>query len=147
MVKRIQPDEVVAVRHLVLRPGRAREDAIFECDGWEGTVHLGAFDGMGQLVGVATLFSAGWDGGVEGLVGWQLRGMATMPEVRGMGYGAALVREAERVAREAGGGLLWCQARVVAVSFYERMGWEVVGEEFDVPTVGPHFRMRRMLSG
>ena len=32
----------------------------------------------------------------------------------------------------------WCNARVAAVPFYARMGWRVVSDLFDVPTVGPH---------
>ena len=33
---------------------------------------------------------------------------------------------------------MWCDARVGAVGFYERMGFAVVTEEFDKPEVGPH---------
>ena len=37
---------------------------------------------------------------------------------------------------------LWCNARLHAVGFYERQGWKVEGDEFDVPDIGPHFVMR-----
>ena len=32
-------------------------------------------------------------------------------------------------------------ARTGAVPFYHTHGWTTLGEEFDIPTVGPHFRM------
>ena len=86
-------------------------------------------------MGVVTIHPAAFDG----VAGWQLRGMATVPTVRGQGHGAALVRRVEDVVRGWGGWLLWCNARVAAVAFYERLGWEVVGDEFDIPTVGAAF--------
>jgi GNAT superfamily N-acetyltransferase len=141
MIREITAEETIAVRHPVLRPGRVREDAVFACDAEAGTRHFGAFDATEVLVGVVTIHPAALDG----VAGWQLRGMATVPSVRGQGQGAALVRRVEDVVRGCGGRLLWCNARVAAVAFYERLGWEVVGDEFDIPTVGPHFRMIRRL--
>lgn len=155
MIRPISATEALVVRHPVLRPGLPLEDAIFTCDNDETTRHLGAFDEAGRLVGVVTVHPAACpvlpaaeaEAAAMGgeVAAWQLRGMGTLPEARGRGHGKALVREAERRVREAGGSLLWCNARVVALSFYGRLGWEVVGEEFDIPTVGPHFVMRRRL--
>jgi hypothetical protein len=31
----------------------------------------------------------------------------------------------------------------VALDFYRREGFRILGEQFDVPTAGPHFRMFR----
>jgi len=41
--------------------------------------------------------------------------------------------------------LLWCNARVPAVGFYESLGWRVVSERFEIPTAGPHVKMVRRL--
>lgn len=39
-------------------------------------------------------------------------------------------------------GLLWCNARVGAVRFYERHGWEVVSAEpYEIKTAGMHHTM------
>ena len=46
------------------------------------------------------------------------------------------VREPESPTR-----LLWCNARVPAVPFYQKHGWQVVSEPFEVPTAGPHVKM------
>jgi GNAT superfamily N-acetyltransferase len=39
--------------------------------------------------------------------------------------------------------LMWCNARVTAIGFYQRCGWTVVSEIFDSPPAGPHVRMTR----
>ena len=36
---------------------------------------------------------------------------------------------------------MWCDARVAAAGFYERMGFTVVTDEFDKPGIGPHVGM------
>lgn len=97
------------------------------------TVHIGAFNSESHLVGCATLIPAG-----DGL---QLRAMAVDPDRQRSGVGAAVLQAAAQVAREAGQSL-WCEARAHAVGFYERNGWAVESELFDVPTIGPHYRMR-----
>jgi predicted GNAT family N-acyltransferase len=42
-----------------------------------------------------------------------------------------------------GGDLVWCDARVTAAGFYERMGFTVVTEPYDKPGIGPHVGMLR----
>ena len=68
--------------------------------------------------------------------------MATLPEVRGTGFGKALLDACVAAAMEKGASLIWCNARRSASDFYAKNGWWIVGGEFDIPTVGPHFRMR-----
>ena len=79
--------------------------------------------------------------------------MAVEPAFQSKGLGRALVEVLEREAVEdppagANGGpvrLLWCNARTPAVPFYRKLGWQVVSEEFLIPTAGPHFRMMKRL--
>jgi len=47
--------------------------------------------------------------------------------------------------RAHGGRLLWCNARVVALGFYERLGFVTEGPEFDIHPIGPHYVMTRQL--
>lgn len=76
---------------------------------------------------------------------FRLRGMATSEESRGTGLGRDLLDLCFRHIREAGGRYLWCNARTGAKGFYERMGLQTVGDEFDLPPIGPHFVMWREL--
>jgi predicted GNAT family N-acyltransferase len=142
LIRRITAEEVRPLRHSVLRPGQAFEETVYPGD--DAGLHLGAFDGD-RLVGIASLYEEDRIG--RGTGGWRLRGMATDPDARGAGYGAGLLAGCVAVVAEAGGTELWCNARMAAVGFYRRAGFEVVGEEFDVPGIGPHVVMTRPVPG
>ncbi len=103
-------------------------------------MHFGAFDGD-RLVGIVSLYREARPGGPAD--GWRLRGMATEADVRGAGFGAALVAGCIEHVAASGGGELWCNARMGAVDFYRRFGFEVVGEEFEISGIGPHVVMVR----
>lgn len=143
---RVEPaalDDVLGLRHAVLRPGRPLESARFAGDDDPATVHLAArLVDSGAVVGCATLMRSPY--GDE--PAWQLRGMATRADLVRRGIGGAVLDAAERAVRERGGPpLLWCNARLAAVPFYERGGWRVASAVFDVPGIGPHHVMRRTL--
>ena len=71
--------------------------------------------------------------------------MATDVAVRGKGYGAALVTACLAHVKREGGAELWCNARVSASEFYTRLGFEVLEGPFELPGIGPHFLMRRVV--
>lgn len=72
---------------------------------------------------------------------WRLRGMATLPDYRGSGYGAACLRACIDHVQTKGGQHIWCNARTPAVPFYERYGFRRIGKEFEIPKIGPHYVM------
>jgi len=83
---------------------------------------------------------------LDGQPAWQLRGMATDSELRGRGVGRALLLVAEKTIIERSDvRLLWCNARLDAVVFYEKQGWRSVSEVFEVSTAGPHRKMTKRL--
>lgn len=134
-VRRGEADEVLDVRHAVLRQGRPRETAVFDGDGKPTTRHWVAVQ-TDRVVGVASVMAAS-SPELPSSPRWQLRGMAVLPELRGAGVGRALVQAIELEVNEP----LWCNARTSAVPFYERCGWTTVGEPFDIEPIGPHERM------
>jgi predicted GNAT family N-acyltransferase len=69
--------------------------------------------------------------------------MATSDAARGSGLGRLVLEECFAVVREEGGRVLWCNARLGAVPFYQRLGLVAVGPEFDIPEIGPHYVMWR----
>jgi N-acetylglutamate synthase-like GNAT family acetyltransferase len=137
-VRRAGVEEIVGLRHRVLRAGLPRESAYFKADDLETTRHFAAIH-QGRVVGCATLLLNEW----EGKEAWQLRGMAVDESVRGRGVGRLLIEAMEREAGASGVRTMWCNARVEAIGFYRRAGWEVASEEFVVPTAGPHVKMVR----
>ena len=141
LVRPARLEEIVALRHAVLRPGRPIHTAFFEGDDEPTTVHVGAFD-RDRLVGCATIMRRALDG--EDAL--QLRGMATAADRMRQGIGTAILRFVEEdLAYSIGLRVLWCNARTSASGFYAGAGWKLASAVFDVPDVGPHVRMIRRL--
>jgi GNAT superfamily N-acetyltransferase len=72
--------------------------------------------------------------------------MGTLPEVRGLGAGAALIASASDEVLRRGKTVLWCDAREVAFGFYERLGFDFMNEVYELPDVEPHRTMALVLS-
>jgi GNAT superfamily N-acetyltransferase len=142
-IRSITASQARSVRLPVLRPGLPPESAIFERDDDPQTLHFGAFDGE-RLCGVVTFFPERCPLRTRSTA-WRLRGMATLADVRGRGAGRALVAEGVRVAEASGATLLWCNARISASGFYEKLGFSAAGERFELPATGPHYVMIKAL--
>lgn len=77
---------------------------------------------------------------------YQLRGMAVLPDFKGKGIGAALLKAGEMELQKLDTSpFLWFNARNYAVGFYEKFGYQSIGTEFDVPGVCPHIVMFQQL--
>ncbi|HPZ86556.1 MAG TPA: GNAT family N-acetyltransferase [Flavihumibacter sp.] len=74
----------------------------------------------------------------------RLRQMAVSNNLQGKGVGRALMQFAENIARDRGFHTLTMHARKTAVGFYERLGYEITGSEFEEVTI-PHFVMEKKL--
>jgi GNAT superfamily N-acetyltransferase len=80
-------------------------------------------------------------------VAFQLRGMATEPDSRGLGLGTQLLEWAtQHIARSQYVWHYWCNARKPAIGFYQKLGWNVDSDEFDIPTAGPHVKMSKFIA-
>ena len=134
-IHQAQPSDVVDVRHAVLRPGRERTTAIWPPDTEVGTRHWVA-EHSGRTIAVLSVMEAPSPSNPNDTL--QLRGMAVRQEWQGKGVGAALL---SAVMREVNAPM-WCNARHIAIPFYERSGWTVTSETFEVEGIGPHKRMR-----
>jgi GNAT superfamily N-acetyltransferase len=134
-IRAIDPALTRPLRQRVLRPHESLEElATHEPAG----VHaVGAFEG-GELISCGFVCP---DGEVSGAGSWRVRGMATVPELRGRGAGSAILAALVEHARAQGATRVWCNARTPALSLYARAGFEVDSEEFEIPDIGPHFVM------
>ena len=137
----IAAEETIPLRMAVLRPGLPRESALFAEDA--RALHFGAFL-EGELVGIVSLHQEDLPG--EAAPGWRFRGMATEETTQGRGIGGGLLRACAGYAAARGGAILWCNARVSASDFYANHGFEIRGDEFDIPGVGPHYVMWRRVA-
>ena len=141
MIRRVDLEQIIDLRHAVLRQGLPRETAIFDGDQSNDARHYGAFDG-GRLVGCATVHLNHWNGDPA----WQLRGMAITPTHQSRGIGSRVLSFLETDLAHTPVHQLWCNARVPAAPFYQKLGWTIVSDPFDIPTAGQHVKMTRRLS-
>jgi GNAT superfamily N-acetyltransferase len=143
---RIEPvgaGQTYALRHLVLRPHQGVIEMGFPGDDDPASGHFAAFDATGEVIGVATVLPQTSPNVPEPGSLWRLRGMAIAPGHRGQGTGRALLAVALAHTAAHGGTVLWCHARLAAVPFYRRGGFETAGDLWEEPVIGPHLVMWR----
>lgn len=139
-IKEIAAIETYAIRLEVLRKNIALPYK-FNGDLNKDTFHLGAFKN-GMLIAVSS-YMLEPNSNFKGK-GYQLRGMATLPQFQGLSAGKLMLQKAIEIIKLNGASYLWCNARVAAVDFYKKQGLQTFGELFDIQLVGPHFVMYKI---
>jgi GNAT superfamily N-acetyltransferase len=140
IVSRVHYERLLDLRHRVLLPDADRDAVLFEGDAEPTAIHLAALNGWDMVVGCATLIARPWNQKPA----WQLRGMAVDPAVQRAGVGRLLLAEIDQIVRHSDHAQqLWCNARKVAIAFYEKHGWQLASAEFQIPGAGPHYKMTR----
>ncbi|MBK8498531.1 MAG: GNAT family N-acetyltransferase [Flavobacteriales bacterium] len=142
-VRFIRTEDTYALRLLVLRPGGVIEDAQFANDRLEGSFHLGVLLNE-EIIGIGSFYPEKH----PMLKGWKpfrLRGMATHPDHRNKRAGEKLMRFAMEHLQAQKADQLWCNARIKAVPFYERLGLNMEGDSFEIEGIGTHYLMWRKI--
>ena len=152
----LQPEEIQQLRNEVLWPHKTFENCILETDRLSTTFHFGVqIDGLA----VATVTfqkentdklkqdsSKGVSQGALQEKQYRLRAMAVREAYRGQGFGDAIVEAGVNHLRELGVEVVWCDARVAALNFYRRLQFEEFEEEYEIPIIGLHRFMWKVLS-
>jgi len=146
-VELVGPEVVRPLRRAVLRPDGPPGAAHYPGDDAPGTAHAAVRDPGGAVLAVGTILPEAppWD--PRARPAWRIRGMAAEPWARRRGLGTGVLRALLAHAAAHGGGLVWCHARVAACHLYERAGFEGDGPVFELPGIGPHRTMRRLVAG
>lgn len=135
-IQTISATDTHELRQKILRPHQPIEEMVYPLDHFSDSFHAGAFV-EDDLVGIVSLYPESQDGSTHN-GDWRLRGMAVDKGLQGQGIGKDLVKIAMDHARSQSGRNVWCNARTSAMGFYLGLGFESVGEEFDIPGIGPH---------
>ncbi len=157
-IKTINAAQTFPVRHPELREGKPVESCSFEGDLLENTLHIGAYLGL-ELVGVASFMKQPTYFPTENnpsmvqhinnspsqLYEMQLRGMAVLKTHHKKGIGAAILRFGEQKLKDIGYSGIWMNARIKVVGFYEKLGYSIHGDVFDIQGVGAHFKMSKKI--
>ena len=118
-IEQITPELTWRLRRDVLYPNQKMFEMEMEEDG-DGT-HFGAFKDD-KLVGVVSLFQKEND--------FQFRKLAVDASVQNMRIGSNLLAYITLYAAENGGGTMWCNARLSAIGFYLKTGFNQTGRLF-----------------
>jgi ribosomal protein S18 acetylase RimI-like enzyme len=117
------------LRRSVLRPTWP-PGSVMHGDSEPDALHIAAVDDHGVAVCACVLFPRAYPGRSADGAAWQLRGMATAPELRSHGLGGLVVEAAAAEVGSRGASLLWCEAREAAIAFYERHGFLAEGDRY-----------------
>ncbi|MEH6396992.1 GNAT family N-acetyltransferase [Pseudoalteromonas sp.] len=128
-IQKVTTAEVLPIRHRVLWPDKS--PSFCEVDGDELATHYGAFTG-GKLVCVASVYKNAQEA--------RLRKFATLPDYQGQGIGSKVIEHLVCDLKRAQVNYFWCDARTSAISFYQKFGLYVEGNEFQKSGVS-YFKM------
>lgn len=135
-VRKISAEASYPLRHKVLWPHLEAHECGIDSDLFPEAFQLGSFY-KGQLISIGTFFPQEHEKfTVE--KAFRLRAMATDPDYRGLQAGKKLMEFAFDCLNESGADLLWCDARLIATGFYDKLGMKTKGDVYDVPKIGPH---------
>lgn len=137
-VKTITAEQARVIRAQVLYHHLTEKPLIYPNDDLASTLHLGIFDHE-RLIGTCSLFDQHESNTPQGY--WQLRGMAVASDYQGRGLGERLIKQVKTVLQQQGAQGIWCNAREPVIAFYQRKGFQPIGERFDIPTICIHQRM------
>mgnify|MGYP001177655835 CR=1 FL=1 len=140
----VSASELYTLRNLVLRPGKPLHTTFYEKDNDIDTFHLAIFlESKAQCIG--TFYPEKLEG-VYSQRPYRLRGMATHPDFRRKGLGKDLIKYAFTCLNQQQADILWCKARLGAVPFYYFLGFQIIGEQYEIEGIGPHYTMYKLLA-
>jgi len=133
----ISSKETYPLRLEVLWPHLSQlNECGIDVDELDGTFHVGVLQD-GEVMAIGTFLVEKHNQFTEEKQ-YRLRAMASSPKVRGQRFGKLVIDFAIEKLKNEEVDLLWCDARKVALGFYEKMGFNVIGDYYEVRNIGPH---------
>ena len=145
----VSVDKVRPLRHAILRPNQRIEETLYPGDKDTDTIHY-AYHEEDKILGVLSVYQQGKEElevthEIPEQNHWRFRGMAVEKALQGKGIGKELVNLMLEDLKTNTTKLVWCNARTTACGFYEKLGFEKSGPEFEIPGIGKHFIMIKVL--
>jgi GNAT superfamily N-acetyltransferase len=143
-VQRVEAAVTRPLRRRVLRPHETLDQLVLQGDDDPDAGHFAVIEGD-EVVATGSVRRERPPWPAEGPA-WRLRGMATTEDRRRRGLGGAVLAAAIAHVGDHGGGLVWCNARLPAVPFYQRAGFVTRGDRWEDPLIGPHIAMELLVA-
>ena len=144
IVRQIDARETLLLRQKALKPFLSIDECINPEDVEASTFHVGLFF-KDKLVSIASFSYQACPLMFAGAP-YRLRGMATDEKYRSQGFGREVLVYAQDILRQKRCDLIWCNARVQAIPFYESIGFRGHGNLFELPGIGAHKVMYKILN-
>ncbi len=135
----IDAEKIRPLRHAELRQDQPFSTTSYLRDNDKDTFHMACLVDS-KVVTCATFYPEETEK-ISAVKAYRLRGMATDSKFRRRGYGRELMETSFKKLKNYGADMLWCNARLVAISFYESLGFKILGEIFNIEGIGPHYYM------
>ena len=139
----VRLEDVIEIRHQILRSGQPRSSCYYPEDSYKKTIHYAAFIDN-KIIGCTSVYNESHpDFTLK--QSWRIRGMAVNESLQGQNIGTQLLETCINHAIKMKGDVIWCNARYNTVKFYKKSGFKVIGDEFELPNIGPHFLLAKNL--
>ena len=103
--------------------------------------HIGAFCNNG-LVGIASAYEQNID---DKKNCFRIRGLGVIPLMQQHGIATDILKEIINTCSKLKAKYIWCNSRVEVTNFYQRNGFKIISEPFDIPKIGSVVKMIKTL--
>ena len=138
-INKVGAEKIRPLRHSELRKGQDFSTTSYLKDYEEGTFHMACI--VDDKIVTCATFYAQTSMKIKSDNAYRLRGMATDSQFQRKGYARNLMVESFKELKKRDCDMVWCNARLVAVNFYESLGFKITGDLFNIEAIGPHYYM------
>ena len=142
-INKVDAEKIRPLRHSELRKGQDYSTTSYFKDYEEGTFHMACI--IDDRIVTCATFYAQTSIKIKSNNSFRLRGMATDSQFQRKGYARNLMLESFKELKKRDCDMVWCNARLVAVNFYESLGFKITGELFNIEAIGPHYYMYKAI--
>ena len=141
----IEVSKCYPLRHEMLRRGKPLETCYFDGDNSEGTFHLGAIVDN-EIIGIISVYEKDLTQ-FKNSKGAQFRGIAVALKHQRKGVASKLINCAEKETKKRmNPKYIWLNGRISSNNLYLGRGFDLIGDPFEINTIGIHQRFIKMIS-
>ena len=141
----IEVSKCYPLRHEMLRRGKPLETCYFDGDNSEGTFHLGAIVDN-EIIGIISVYENDLTQ-FKNSKGAQFRGIAVALKHQRKGVASKLINCAEKETKKRmNPKYIWLNGRISANNLYLGRGFDLIGDPFEINTIGIHQRFIKIIS-
>ena len=141
----IKVSKCYPLRHKMLRKGKPLETCYFDGDNSKETFHLGALVDK-EIIGIISIYEKELSQ-FKNSKGAQFRGIAVASKHQRKGVASKLINYAQKeTIKRINPKYIWLNGRISANNLYLGRGFDLIGDPFEINTIGIHQRFIKMIS-